>query len=245
MSNYYHHMSSQKITKYLKLPFLFEEHKLLAELKQVSDSKWKAHHYRVNYNGDWTSIALYAQGGDEDNIVAQSTVKSDFKETLLLGKCKYLKEVISRFKCPLLSVRLLRLGPGAEIKPHKDYKLGYEDDNFRLHIPMKTNDEVEFVLDGEELKMAVGECWYTNVNYVHSVVNRGEEERVHLVIDGERNNWSDELFFSIAPKESFLLKEDSIESMQKMIQGLQEMGTSVSLKLVQDLEGKIEERIGK
>jgi len=77
-----------------------------------------------------------------------------------------------------------------------------------MHIPITTNRDVSFILDGETLDMKPGECWYLNVNHVHSVSNNGKTDRVHLVIDGQRNDWSDDIFFSLASKESLLETKD-------------------------------------
>ena len=231
-------MKKQPTTKYLKLPFQFDRIKLEKDLKHVARTEWMPHHYTHNYDGQWNSLALYAAEGDEKNIFA--TPNSGAQETAILKDCLYFKEVINQFKCPLQSVRLLRLTSGSVIKPHEDYCLGYENDNFRLHIPIVTNSLVEFKLDGEQLKMLPGECWYTNVNFTHSVANKGEIDRVHLVIDGERNDWSDQLFFSLAPKESFALKDEhSKETIKMMISELQKNKTAASKNLISKLEEKL------
>ncbi|MEL6865420.1 MAG: aspartyl/asparaginyl beta-hydroxylase domain-containing protein, partial [Bacteroidota bacterium] len=128
------------------------------------------------------------------------------------------------------------------IKPHRDFRLGYEDDNFRIHIPITTNDQVSFVLGGEQLRMLPGECWYTNVNFTHSVANNGSTDRVHLVIDGERNAWSDELFFSLAPRAQFNLPEDRQAYKQHIletIKGLKEIGTPKAEEMIRELEKRL------
>jgi len=234
-------MKKSSPTKYLKLPFLFNGEKLAKELASIMDKEWAPHHYRMSYSGEWASMSLYAEEGDEQNIFAAANTNAPIKETVLLKHCPYFRQVIQHFECPLLVVRLLRLGAGSEIKPHRDHKLGYEDDNFRLHIPIVTNEDVNFILDGEQITMLPGECWYTNVNYIHSVSNKGATDRVHLVIDGERNAWSDELFFSLAPKESFNLKDvlDSAETIRRMIEELEHLEESASKPLIEELKQKL------
>lgn len=187
-------MNKLPTTKYLQLPFQFNKQKLLEDLNKIIDSDWISHHYTHNYLGEWNSIALYAEFGDASNISADKMSSIKIEQTQAIKNCNYFQKVINEFKCPLLSVRLLRLTKGSVIKPHKDYQLGYENNNFRLHIPIVTNNQIEFILGGDRLKMLPGECWYTNVNFTHSVANKSTQDRVHLVIDGERNNWSDELF---------------------------------------------------
>lgn len=234
----------QKNTTYLKLPFQFNKEKLVHDLSLVLDKNWISHFNTTGYQGDWKAISLYAPKGVESNIFALSTSDAIISETATLKKCQYFKEVIDTFKCPILTARILRLGVGAEIKPHRDHELGYEDGNFRLHIPIITNSQVEFILDDTKLKMLPGECWYTNVNYVHSVKNEGESDRVHLVIDGKRNEWSDHLFFSLAPAESFqqITKEDdSEETIKRTIEELKQRNEPISKQIINELLSKLTE----
>lgn len=225
-------------TKFLKLPFQFNSTKLVSDLSLILDDKWISHFNTAGYNGNWKAIPLYAQNGDESNIFAHPTADSVVSETLILKKCHYLKEVINTFKAPILTARILRLDVGAEIKPHRDHELGYEDGCFRLHIPIVTNPDVEFILDYTPLKMQVGECWYTNVNYLHSVKNLGTINRVHLVLDFERNKWSDELFFGLAPEESFLplpKETESPETIKRMIEELRLSKEPIAEELINQL----------
>ncbi len=174
--------------------------------------------YKHNYEGGWKSVALYAPDGNPENIFAHNDARNELKPTPALNDCHYFQEVIHSFKAPLLSARLLRLSIGSIIKPHKDHRMGYEDNNFRIHIPITTNNKVSFILDDEKLTLLPGKCWYINANFTHSVSNFGKEDRVHLVIDLERNSWSDELFFSLAPKETLIDCNDQMSS--EMIENL-------------------------
>jgi len=235
-------MKDQEITKYLKLPFQFNEAKLVRELALILESTWIPHYNKDGYEGSWKALSLYSNQGDESNIFAFGNRDSPIVETPLLKECLYVKEVIQQFKFPLLSVRLLKLGVGAEIKPHRDYELGYEDNNFRLHIPITTNSEVSFILDGQRVVMSPGECWYTNVNFVHSVANKGTTDRIHLVIDGERNEWSDALFFSLAPKESFTVVQEenySAETLKNIIEELKYIDEPATVALVEKLKQQL------
>ena len=228
-------MKNSKVTKYLKLPFQFDEKRLLYDLELIKNQKWIPHFNQDGYEGNWKIIALYAKNGDASNVYEITSSANEISETQLLKGCSYLKEVIAKFECPLFSVRLLRLGKGAKIKPHRDNQLGYEDNNFRLHIPIITNDKVDFVLDGMRMEMLPGECWYTNVNFIHSVENNGDSDRIHLVIDGERNAWSDELFFSLAPRESFFPKKEdtySRETLLQMIKELEQLNEPAAIQLI-------------
>lgn len=235
-------MENIEATRHLKLPFEFDVFKLKNELAAILNTEWIPHFNKNGYEGKWNSIALYAQNGDASNIFA--TQNAVLEETEILKNSPYIKSVIDSFKCPLLSVRLLRLQKGAFIKPHRDHELGYEDGNFRIHIPIITNPNINFILDGVRLEMLEGECWYTNVNYVHSVSNNGAVDRTHLVIDGERNDWSDELFFSLAPKSSFFPEKKevhSLETMKQIVAALKLMDTEGAKETITQMQQQINE----
>jgi aspartyl/asparaginyl beta-hydroxylase (cupin superfamily) len=54
----------------------------------------------------------------------------------------------------------------------------------RIHIPIITNEECFFKIDGEIKNMKEGEVWEINNNEKeHSVENNGNEDRIHLLID--------------------------------------------------------------
>ncbi|WP_341905561.1 aspartyl/asparaginyl beta-hydroxylase domain-containing protein [Fluviicola taffensis] len=238
-------MSKQQLTAHLKFPIQFDEERLVQDLSLVMEDKWIPHFNTGGYVGNWKAISLYAKDGNEQNIFAHQPDNASISETPLMKECPYFKEVIDYFKFPILSVRLLRLEVGAEIKPHTDHELGYEDGQFRLHIPIVTNPEIEFILADERLIMLPGECWYTNVNFVHSVANRGTEDRVHLVIDGVRNEWTDELFFALAPESSFQsVREENLsrETIVRVLEELKNNPQMVNHPLVSELEEKLKSR---
>ena len=70
----------------------------------------------------------------------------------------------------------------------------------RIHIPVVTNPDVEFFLDGRRIIMGEGECWYLDLNLPHRVQNRGSTDRVHLVIDCQLNDWLRELIAQGVPE---------------------------------------------
>ena len=74
------------------------------------------------------------------------------------------------------------LPKGKEVEPHADGG-DYLDLIRRFHIPIITNPQVEFKISDETINMKVGECWEINNNRVHSVSNRGDSDRIHLLFD--------------------------------------------------------------
>jgi hypothetical protein len=77
---------------------------------------------------------------------------------------------------------LVNLKAGGRIPPHED--TGYSlMASRRVHIPIISNDRVVFTIGGEAKVMRQGELWEVNNARVHSVLNDGESDRVHLILD--------------------------------------------------------------
>ncbi|WP_447637255.1 aspartyl/asparaginyl beta-hydroxylase domain-containing protein [Flavobacterium microcysteis] len=226
-----------ELIRSIKFPLLFDTEKLKNDLGKIMDKNWTAHYNAKDYSGEWTSIALMSESGKSDQIYA-SPVSEKLVPTEILNSCTYFQEILDGLLFEKTAVRLLRLAVGAEVKPHSDNCLGYEDGCFRLHIPVITNSEVEFILDGNRLVMNEGECWYIDANFTHSVANHGNEDRIHLVIDGLRNTWTDDLFFKEAKPEGFIKPEATLSDEQKklMMAELQRMNTPAALELLKTLE---------
>ncbi len=171
------------------LPFQFDVARLQADLACIMAEEFVPHFNTAYYQGDWSAVPLRSIGGRTDHIYPDPTAKHAFADTPLLARCAYIREVLATLHCPQQAVRFLRLKAGSIIKEHRDYELGFEDGEVRLHIPVITNPDVEFVLNQVRVAMNEGECWYLNVNQPHRVANRGATDRIHLVIDCVVNDW--------------------------------------------------------
>lgn len=179
--------------KTIKFENAYDVSKLEQELQIALKSNWVNHFNSKDYDGAWKSISLRSASGSSSDIYSNYT-DQPFKDTPLLEELPYIKSILADWKCEKETVRFLALYPGSEIKPHKDPGCSYEDGNFRLHIPILTNNEVDFIVANENHKLVPGACWYMDFSKEHSVKNSGDTVRIHLVIDCLRNEWSDQLF---------------------------------------------------
>lgn len=85
-----------------------------------------------------------------------------------------------------MSVILINLPVGKSIARHIDANPIGERFNrcHRIHIPIITNPDCIFEIDGEEKNMKEGEIWeISNVKKPHSVQNKGVSDRIHLLVD--------------------------------------------------------------
>ena len=72
------------------------------------------------------------------------------------------------------------------INPHTDAGPLLEK-LIRVHVPIITNDDVIFNIDGNKKNMKAGEVWVINNLKTHSVANNGDAARIHLIFDYKEN----------------------------------------------------------
>lgn len=178
-------------TDRLKLPLQFDPDRLRDDLSRLERSEWTDHFVKQNYEGSWSVIPLRAPVGETHVIrmIYPDPSCREFVDTPFLEGCPYFQEVLAAIPVPMGAVRLMKLAAGSVIKEHRDHDLSYEHGFMRLHIPVVTNPDVEFLLNGRRVVMNPGECWYLRLSDPHAVANRGREDRIHLVIDTEVNEW--------------------------------------------------------
>ena len=175
----------------IRLPLAFDPAPLAADLDRFDESEWTSHFVRDNYQGDWSALPLRSAAGETHPIRMIYTGLRDrpYVDTAFLDRAPNIGQALARFECPLRAVRLMRLGPGSQILEHEDPDLDAAQGSVRLHVPLTSNDGVEFRLNGVPVAMTPGSVWYLRLADPHSVDNRGPAARVHLVIDAEMNDW--------------------------------------------------------
>lgn len=175
----------------LRLPMTFAPEGLRADLDALADVDWTAHFVTQNYDGDWSAIPLRAPAGEIHPIrmIYSDPEATAFVDTPLLDLAPNFRAVIRAFACPVRVARLMRLTPGSVIKEHSDPDLNADAGTARIHVPVTTNPDVEFRVNGVPVAMAPGETWYLRLSDPHAVANRGRTDRVHLVLDVEADSW--------------------------------------------------------
>jgi hypothetical protein len=175
----------------IRLPLDFDPMLLRADLAAFGPDDWRRHFVRDNYSGDWTVLPLRAPAGETHPVrmINPDPAAEHFIDTHFLDRAPFLREVLGAFLCPLRAVRLMLLSPGSRIKEHHDSGLDAAEGRARLHVPIVTGRDVEFLVNGRAVEMTVGSTWYLRLADPHQVANRGAEDRVHLVIDAAVNPW--------------------------------------------------------
>ncbi|HVW96147.1 MAG TPA: aspartyl/asparaginyl beta-hydroxylase domain-containing protein [Mucilaginibacter sp.] len=222
--------------RFAKLPLEFDTATAKKELELVG-KEWISHFNKVNYDGSWKVLALRSPGGQHQNIVPELMSFKSYENTPFMENFRSVKHLVNQFQCPVMSVRFLNLHAGAMIKPHIDTDLCFEKGEARLHFPVQTNPEVEFIIDGDRVNLNEGDCWYLNANLTHSVVNRGDKDRIHLVIDCMVNDWLTTIMNAaeeISTKPDFTKRE-----LELMIAQLRCHGNEISDKMALEFEQQL------
>ncbi|HEY0797712.1 MAG TPA: aspartyl/asparaginyl beta-hydroxylase domain-containing protein [Candidatus Baltobacteraceae bacterium] len=181
----------------LRLPLIFDAQALTAEINALGDAAWIPHFNTQYYAGDWSGIALRTPGGTI-SLYPDPHPTQAYADTEHLAACPRMREALRALVAPITSLRVLRLGPGAKVREHRDYQIGPEFGEVRVHVPLQTTAAAEFIVGGVALEAAAGECWYVDVTQPHRVANHGERARLHLVIDCVLDAWLKEVLESAA-----------------------------------------------
>jgi len=172
----------------VRLPFRFDAAALAADAAALAADAWEPHFNTRQYEGDWSGVPLRIAAGGALALYPDPT-SDRFEDNEPLGRCPSVIDALAQLKCPVQTVRFLRLGPGSRIKEHRDHRLSYADGELRLHVPVTTDSDVDFRVGGSTVTMAPGDVWYLDLSQSHSVTNFGVHVRVHLAIDCVVNYW--------------------------------------------------------
>ena len=181
------------LKNYIKFNTQYDVSKLLAELEICLQKKWVDYFNTARYTGTWNFLPLFNRRNSQET--SDSLIfEVEEKHSVCISQLPYIQSITDFWQCKLDSVRLMALYPESHIKPSQDIGGCYSDGVFRLQIPIKTNENLVFTVEGERLHLSAGECWYIDISKVHEVCNRGTESVVHLIIEGIRNKFTDQIF---------------------------------------------------
>lgn len=159
---------------FLKLPICFDAETLAAEVRALPASAWTPH--PTGFVGNEAVRLVTPQGLDTDDIDGPMAPS----ENLL--RCDYVRQIMAEIGGVWGRSRFMGLAAGSEVPPHIDIHY-YWRTHWRIHIPVITNPGVQFTCGDQTVHMKAGECWLFDSFLWHDVQNKGEEQRIHLVLD--------------------------------------------------------------
>jgi hypothetical protein len=159
---------------FLKLPIHFDTEALAVEVRALPPLAWTPH--PTGFVGNEAVRLVTPQGLDTDEI------DGPMAPTEHLQRCDYVREIMAEIGGVWGRSRFMGLAAGSEVPPHIDIHY-YWRTHWRIHIPVITNPGVQFTCGDETVHMKAGECWLFDSFLWHDVQNKGEEQRIHLVLD--------------------------------------------------------------
>jgi hypothetical protein len=79
-------------------------------------------------------------------------------------------------------VMLARMAPGGIIHAHRDQNPAAKWPH-KIHVPLQTNKDVTFSIDGKPFHFAEGDAVEVNNMGLHAVQNGGATDRIHLIFE--------------------------------------------------------------
>ena len=159
---------------FLKLPIRFDAEALTAEVRALPASAWTSHPSGIVGN---EAVRLVTPLGEDNDEIEGPMAASES-----LRRCEYVRQIMTELGGVWGRSRFMGLAPGREVPPHIDIHY-YWRTHLRIHIPVITNPGVLFTCGDETVHMAAGECWIFNSFLRHDVQNKGDAQRIHLVLD--------------------------------------------------------------
>ena len=154
---------------------------LKAKVGQLTEADWAQsdRHTQFDIHKETQSIQLL--GDDMSHTPPQKTRYFDLFAADVAPIIERLRDHFGN-QGVFIRVLIARLNAQSEIKPHVDKGYSLINCN-RVHVPLFTNDQVQFSVGGESRTLNEGEVWEINNADVHAVTNASNSPRVHLIID--------------------------------------------------------------
>jgi hypothetical protein len=172
--------------KSLKLDISVPYKSMLKEA-QALKHRFTSHRGEDNLHKGWKSLSLYGLAEDkhdswQDYGYANAVeAAKDFIWTPAALECPTIMKFLETFPCKRFSrIRLMLVEAGGWIGMHSDTKYRIlENINISLSNPDGCIWNWE---DGDSLFMEPGGAYAMNISYGHSIINKSNEDRFHLII---------------------------------------------------------------
>jgi hypothetical protein len=150
------------------------------------EAAWNEQQLRQNeyevHRATQSIVLVFTDGSGWPNI---EVTRQPGWDRLAAAAVPVMHELIGRGYPPggtIIRAMAARLRAGAIIKPHKDAHPSFHYSH-RIHVPVTTNPRVRFMIDGRPYQLQVGQAYEINNQKLHSVMNRGGEDRVTFIFD--------------------------------------------------------------
>ena len=159
---------------------------LVSAILGLDEGAWLENSYRQH---------AYRQHSDTESVVLVFTNTDAWPELLVEKKQGWdrlidvagpLMHGIIREHYPpggtIVRAMAAKLKAGGKIRPHVDAHPSFSIAH-RIHVPITTNPRVRFMIEGRPHQLKPGLAYEINNKKLHSVANRGDEDRITFIFD--------------------------------------------------------------
>jgi len=161
-------------SEFYRMPLWFDVARMIEEVAAFKEHEWRNH--PSDYTGNTALILISRNGEQNDDFVGP------MKPVPAIELCPYIKQVLASLKTVFGRSRLMRLAPHSEVPRHADINYHWKN-RVRIHVPIITHPDIQFVCGEKSVHMAAGEAWIFDAWKQHTVINPTDVLRVHLVAD--------------------------------------------------------------
>ncbi len=133
-----------------------------------------------HHNGRWQRLGLYGPSGDHERTHFRKGERAEKTEPL--KSMPTVEAMLDSLPGTIRSASVSDMEPGAYLRWHRDVEQSVDIDQVRLHLPIKTSPDAVLELGHHSFTMPEGELWYGDFSFPHRVWNKGDEDRIHLLI---------------------------------------------------------------
>ena len=159
---------------------------LARAIRSASEVQWRENQYRqraFEVHADTQSLILLS--ADVSHWPQLSVSRAAAWDLLAAHAQPLMRQIIdSHYPRGGVIIRSMaaRLPPGGTIKPHVDAHPSFCCSH-RVHVPITSNERVRFTIDGRPYRLRCPQVYEINNQSVHSVMNRGKEDRITFIFD--------------------------------------------------------------
>jgi len=170
-----------------RIDFNFDYRKILEEYIVAKNKLSQIKHpsIGIDHDGGWEVVSLYSESGEAGSVAKNLNTKTS--PTEIIKYFSYtntvIKNLLNKYECEPRRIRFSTLKAKKKISWHRDWDESIEHGNSRLHIPLVVNNKCQNNLCHELYNWIPGGLFYGDYSFPHQIINKGSEERLHLIID--------------------------------------------------------------
>ena len=150
------------------------------------DAAWHEQEHRQNayevHRDTESMVMVFLEEGAWPEVVVKKEAAWD---RLAEVAVPLMHDIIGRCYPPggtIVRAMAAKLKAGGKIKPHVDKHPSFHMGH-RIHVPISTNKRVRFMIEGRPHQLEVGKAYEVNNQKLHSVANKGTEDRITFIFD--------------------------------------------------------------